>query len=70
MTTIPTTKIKQPHVEQIHDLLEQALLTVSQLHAAAGRMGAEDLHPELEEVDYLIKTATQYLPPKQTKLPF
>lgn len=70
MTTVPTVKVTQPHIEQIHDLLDDALLELTHLHAKAGKPDSVELQKSIEQVDYLVRTATQYLPPRQTKLPF
>jgi len=63
-------RISQPHVEQLHKYLEQALDELLHLHAEAANPETEGLRKRIEEVDYLVRTARQSLPAKQLELPF
>ena len=68
MTKIPTVSISQPHVEQIHDYLENALSELSLLRAEAPNHPSWALQQRIEEIDYLIRTARQSLPPSQSEM--
>jgi len=48
--------------------LEQALNELLRLHAEAANPDTEAVRKRVEEVDYLIRTARQSLPPTQTKM--
>jgi spore coat protein CotF len=70
MNAVPTVKVTQPHIEQIHDHLENALTHNAALKKLAIKAGFVEMFPTIDEAEYEIRTATQYLPPRQSKLPF
>lgn len=70
MATIPKVKMSQPHVEQIHTHLDIALAQCVKTRAIVTEAGFVEVLPCLDEIEYEVQTARQYLPPRQQKLPF
>ena len=70
MTVIPSVRVSQPHIEQIHNYLEEAVKELAFLRQDAAKRGASDVVRRLDSLEYYIVTARQSLPPRQTKLPF
>jgi hypothetical protein len=69
MTTMPTYKWKQPHIEQAHRYLEDALSELGKARSHAQILDDRGLENALEEVECLLRDARNILPPKQMKLP-
>lgn len=70
MTITPVYKWKQPHVEQAHRTLVDALAELGKAQAHAAILDDDLLIKALGEVEYLILTVVKALPPKQLTLPF
>ncbi len=70
MARIPSVKITQPHIEQLHMHLDYALEQTWRAKKVATKAAFVELLPLIEEIAYEIKTARQYVPPKQPRLPF
>lgn len=69
MTIIPTFKMKQPHIEQAHRHLEDATSEIGKAQAHAEILDDERLSQTLKEIEYLLQSMRDVLPPKQMKLP-
>lgn len=70
MESIPTVKMKQPRVEQAHRYLADALSEVGKAQEHAEMLDDKPLKSALDEVEYLLHSLRETLPPRQLELPF
>lgn len=70
MAKIPHVSISQPHIEQLHKSLDQALQEVAAAKLTAEEFSDREASIHLDEIGYLVLTVKQSLPPQQMKHPF
>ncbi len=68
MSKIASVRVKQPHIEQLHKYLEQALAEIEEALRHKDFVGDNGWVERLGEAHYLVATAKQSLPPKQLTL--
>jgi len=69
MPAIASVRMKQPHVEQVHRKLLGALGAFIAIQVIAKEKGLAEIVSQCEQGRYEIESATQWMPPKQPKLP-
>lgn len=62
--------VSQPHIEQMHDDLDQAAQYIAALVRHLGARDDRKSVGELDRIAFLVASVKQTLPPTQLKLPF
>jgi len=67
---IPSVKIEQPRIEQVHTYLDLILKEVRAAKPYVSHTCANKTEKHWDEVEYLVRSVRQILPARQTPLPF